>query len=107
VLFGKLFRWYGADAVIFPHAGGRFAYSEQACRELASALRSPHPSVVPSFPVPGGGIALERVSALLSFYGMDSILLIGSSLYEAGESRFERARELATRVARASEASVA
>jgi ribulose-bisphosphate carboxylase large chain len=106
-LFGKLFRWYGADAVIFPHAGGRFAYSEQACRELASALRSPHPSVVPSFPVPGGGIALERVSALLSFYGMDSILLIGSSLYEAGESRFERARELATRVARASEASVA
>jgi ribulose-bisphosphate carboxylase large chain len=104
-LFGKLFRWYGADAVIFPHAGGRFAYSEETCHELASALRAPHPTVAPSFPAPGGGIALDRVDALLSFYGMDSILLIGSSLYEAGEFRFARARELVTRVAHVSEES--
>ncbi len=106
-LFGTLFRWYGADAVIFPHAGGRFAYGEDTCRELASALRSTHPRVNPSFPMPGGGIVLERVETLLSFYGMDCILLIGSSLYEAGESRFERARELVARVEHASEESVA
>jgi ribulose-bisphosphate carboxylase large chain len=107
VLFGKLFRWYGADAVIFPHAGGRFAYSEETCRELAVALRSPHPKVTTSFPAPGGGIALDRVDALLSFYGTDCILLIGSSLYEAGESRFDRARELVGRVEHASRESVA
>jgi ribulose-bisphosphate carboxylase large chain len=107
LLFGKLFRWYGADAVIFPHAGGRFAYTEETCRELASALRSPHPKVATSFPAPAGGIALDRVDGLLSFYGMDCILLIGSSLYEAGESKFERARELVSRVEHASRESVA
>jgi ribulose-bisphosphate carboxylase large chain len=107
VLFGKLFRWYGADAVVFPHAGGRFAYSEDTCRDLASALRAPHARAKASFPATGGGIAIDRVSDLLSFYGRDCILLIGSSLYEAGDSLFERARELVSRVARESEDSAA
>jgi ribulose-bisphosphate carboxylase large chain len=93
-LFGKLFRWYGADAVIFPHAGGRFSYSEETCRGLATALRMAHPKVRPAFPMPGGGISLERVSQLLEFYGPDCILLIGSSLYESGEELFERTRAL-------------
>ena len=101
VLFGKLFRWYGADAVIFPHAGGRFSYGVEVCRDLAAALRAPHPRVRPAFPVPAGGIGVERVSDLLSFYGPDCILLIGGSLYAAGGSLFERTRGLVERVARA------
>lgn len=104
LLFGKIFRWYGADAVIFPHAGGRFSYSEETCRGLASALRAPHASVRPAFPLPAGGIRLDRVPELLEFYGPDCILLIGSSLYEAGDRIFERARALAERVARAASA---
>lgn len=106
-LYGKLFRWYGADAVIFPHAGGRFSYSAETCRELASALRAPHARVKSALPVPAGGIGIERVPELLSFYGPDCVLLIGGSLYEAGEALFDRARELVDQVIRASEVSAA
>jgi ribulose-bisphosphate carboxylase large chain len=102
VLYGKLFRWYGADAVIFPHAGGRFGYSRETCRELADALREVHTRVRTAFPMPGGGIRMERVSELLAFYGRDCILLIGSSLYETGDELVQRARALAGEVARAS-----
>lgn len=101
-LFGKLFRWYGADAVIFPHAGGRFGYSADICRDIAAALTAPHPRARPAFPVPAGGIKVERVTDLVSFYGRDCILLIGGSLYEAGDSLFERTRGLVDRVARVS-----
>jgi ribulose-bisphosphate carboxylase large chain len=101
VLFGKLFRWYGADAVIFPHAGGRFSYSEDTCRRLAAALRKPGPLARPAFPVPAGGIRVDRVAELLTFYGPDCILLIGGSLYEAGDALFDRTKALVDEVARA------
>ena len=106
-LLGKLFRWYGADAVIFPHAGGRFSYSVETCRELASALRAAHTKVKPSLPVPAGGMGVERVTDLLTFYGRDCALLIGGSLYEAGDGLFERSRAFVEQVIRASEASAA
>jgi ribulose-bisphosphate carboxylase large chain len=99
-LFGKLFRWYGADGSIFPHAGGRFSYSRETCRALASALRASHPRVRPAFPIPGGGIRLDRLPELLDFYGRDCILLIGSCLYAAGDNLFQQARELVEQVAR-------
>ena len=101
-LFGKLFRWFGADAVIFPHTGGRFSYSLSTCRALAAALRAEHPCVRPAFPAPAGGIRVERVAELLEFYGPDAILLIGGSLYDAGEGLFDRTRALVDRVGRAS-----
>jgi ribulose-bisphosphate carboxylase large chain len=100
-LLGKLFRWYGADGSIFPHVGGRFSYSRETCRALAGALRAPHPRVRSAFPIPGGGIRLDRLSELLDFYGPDCILLIGSSLYKAGDNLFQQARELVEQVARA------
>jgi ribulose-bisphosphate carboxylase large chain len=106
-LFGKLFRWFGADVSIFPHAGGRFSYSFETCRELASALRAPHARVRPALPMPGGGVTVERVADLLTFYGRDCILLIGGGLYEAGDALFERTRALVEQVARVSEASAA
>ncbi len=101
-LFGKLFRWFGADAVIFPHAGGRFSYSPETCRALAGALRARHACVKPAFPVAAGGIRVERVADLIGFYGVECILLIGGSLYEAGDGLFDRSRALVDRVARAS-----
>jgi ribulose-bisphosphate carboxylase large chain len=99
-LFGKLFRWYGADAVVFPHAGGRFSWSPETCSALAAELRAEHPRVRQAFPVPAGGIKVERVGELLDFYGPDCILLIGGSLYEAGDALFEQTRALVERVAR-------
>jgi ribulose-bisphosphate carboxylase large chain len=103
-LFGKLFRWFGSDAVIFPHAGGRFSYSPATCAALAAELRAAHPRVRPALPAPAGGVKVERVAELLEFYGPDCILLIGGSLYEAGDSLFERTRDLVARVARAASA---
>jgi ribulose-bisphosphate carboxylase large chain len=103
-LFGKLFRWFGADAVVFPHAGGRFSYSPGTCAALAGELRAGHPRVRPAFPAPAGGIKVERVGELLEFYGRDCILLIGGSLYEAGDSLLERTRHLVERVARTASA---
>jgi ribulose-bisphosphate carboxylase large chain len=104
VLLGKLFRWYGADAVIFPHTGGRFSFGKHTCRALAETLRAPHPRIRPSLPVPAGGIRVERGEEILAFYGRDSILLIGGSLYEAGDKLFERTRALVDRMARAASA---
>jgi ribulose-bisphosphate carboxylase large chain len=99
-LLGTLFRWYGADAVIFPHAGGRFSYSLETCGGIARALRTPHVQLKPALPVPAGGIHLDRVAELVAFYGMDCMLLIGGSLYEAGDRLAEATRALVEGIAR-------
>ena len=39
LLIGKLFRLFGADAVIYPHHGGRFSYSPAQCLAIAGAAR--------------------------------------------------------------------
>jgi ribulose-bisphosphate carboxylase large chain len=101
VIFGKLFRWYGADAVIFPHAGGRFDWSPETCRDIAAGLRAPRSRVRPALPMPAGGIALDRIEEVVAFYGVDCILLVGGSLRAAGGSLAERTRALVERVAAA------
>lgn len=91
-LLGKIFRLYGADAVIYPHWGGRFSYGEAICRDLAAALREPIAGVRPALPVPAGGMSVERAAELVAFYGRDTMLLVGGSLYEAGSALEERTR---------------
>ena len=102
-LLGTLFRAYGADAVIYPHHGGRFGYAPETCAEIASLLRAPTHGLLPALPVPAGGMSVERVPELLDFYGADTLLLIGGSLYQAGERLLERSREFAEAVAVAGE----
>ena len=101
-LLGTLFRAYGADAVIYPHHGGRFGYSPDTCREIADRLRGANHGLAASLPVPAGGMSVERVPELLAFYGSDTLLLIGGSLYQAGERLLERSREFVLAVARES-----
>jgi len=84
-LLGKLFRLLGADATVFPNFGGRFAYSAEECKRLATAALAPWPPVRPSVPVPAGGMSVERVDEMLDFYGTDVMLLIGGSLLAARE----------------------
>ena len=97
-LLGRLFRLYGADAVIYPSWGGRFSYSAETCGRLAGALREPWKPLRPALPVPAGGMALERIPELVDFYGPDTMLLIGGSLYEAGNALLERSRSFVERV---------
>lgn len=84
-LFGRIFKWFGADAVIYPHLGGRFSYSRETCRTLVEHLHSAETNMRTAFPVPAGGIKTSRVREILEFYGPDTILLVGGSLLEGGD----------------------
>jgi ribulose-bisphosphate carboxylase large chain len=98
-LLGRLFRLFGADATIFPHHGGRFRFSRAECESIAQAARTPWCGLRPAFPVPAGGMSVERVPELVRDYGSDTVLLIGGSLLVAHENLFERAREFVRAVA--------
>ena len=92
-LFGQLNRLAGADGVIFPHAGGRFSFSVDECRDLAAGTEVAMPGIEPIFPVPAGGMNLGRVSEIVEFYGRDVILLIGGDLHRHGPDLVQSCRK--------------
>lgn len=96
--YGKLFRLYGADAVIFANFGGRFSFSPDICRDIAERLRSDWLGIRPSFPVPAGGMDADRAGELISFFGHDVILLVGGSLLMAGDALEDTASTFAESV---------
>ncbi len=81
LLLGQLFRVVGSDGVIYPNVGGRFSLSEKDCSAINERLRCQMGSVLPSFPVPAGGIDTEQVPHWIERYGTDTMFLIGGSLY--------------------------
>ncbi len=85
VHFGKLFRLIGADGVVYPNYGGRFAYSPETCRQVATTATGPWGALKPSVPIPAGGMTAERVPEMLAFYGRDVMLLIGGGLLASGK----------------------
>jgi ribulose-bisphosphate carboxylase large chain len=101
-LLGTLFRLLGADATIFPNAGGRFAYTVSTCMEIADRSRRPWPGMHAMLPVPAGGMSVERAPELVREYGDDAMLLIGGSLLAAGERLRERTHAFVDAVERAS-----
>src|SRR5450631_1281541 len=98
-LLGRFFRLLGADAVIYPNYGGRFAYRPELCRRIAAAAREPWDGLRPAFPVPAGGMTVDRVAELIAFYGPDVMLLIGGGLLSAGNALLDRSREFVAKVA--------
>jgi len=84
LLFGKIFRMLGADALVFPNHGGRFGYSPDTCRDLAQTALAEW-WCKPAVPVPAGGMTIDRVGEMLDFYGADVMLLIGGALLQARE----------------------
>lgn len=99
-LLGRLFRLFGADAVIFPNHGGRFTYAREVCLAIAQAGRAAWRGLKPALPVPAGGMSVERVPELKREFGDDCMLLIGGSLLAAREKLYERSREFVEAVAR-------
>lgn len=80
LMFGTLYRLAGADMTVYPNYGGRFSFSQDACRSIADACRSPLGDLAPIFPTPGGGMTMPRLPELMAFYGPDTGLLIGGDL---------------------------
>jgi ribulose-bisphosphate carboxylase large chain len=103
LLIGKLFRWLGADAMIYPHFGGRFAFDETTCATIAGNARRAWGAFRAALPVPAGGMAVERVAELVTFYGPDVMLLIGGSLL-AAEDRGARTRAFVAAIEQAARA---
>lgn len=103
-MFGKLFRLFGADAVIFPNYGGRFSYAPSVCRKIADNLRSDWLWLKGSFPVPAGGMSAERASELVEFFGLDTILLVGGSLLKGGVELADTTEAFTTSVRAAADA---
>ena len=81
LIFGTFARLAGADVSIFPNHGGRFTFSEHDCTAIATSCLSPLGHVRTALPAPGGGMSVERVAEMVSFYGQDVCLLIGGGLY--------------------------
>jgi S-methyl-5-thioribulose 1-phosphate isomerase len=98
LLFGKLLRLYGADAVIFVGYAGRFGMPRATCAAIAGNLRAEWHGLAPSLPVPGGGIAIEDVPEVVRFYGRDAMLLVGGSLQLEPGALLERSRAFAAAV---------
>lgn len=100
-LLGRLFRLFGADAVIFPNHGGRFSFPRESCLAIAERARGAWRGLAPTLPVPAGGMSVERVPELLNDYGQDAMLLIGGALLTAREHLAARSRAFVEAVAAA------
>jgi ribulose-bisphosphate carboxylase large chain len=98
LLYGKIFRMLGADALVFPNYGGRFGYTPQTCHEIARAGLSEWYFAKAAVPVPAGGMTLERVPQMLDFYGPEVMLLIGGALLEARERLTEETAAFVAKV---------
>ncbi|MGZ8993841.1 MAG: RuBisCO large subunit C-terminal-like domain-containing protein, partial [Burkholderiaceae bacterium] len=102
-LFGKLFRLFGADAVIFPNHGGRFSYPREVCRAIATHNTQLWHDMKPAMPTPAGGMSVERAAEMVGEYGRDSMLLVGGALLSAREHLAVRSTEFVNAVATAAE----
>lgn len=92
VLYGQLARLAGADMALFVSYGGRFPYTKAQCRGVVQGCTEPMGHLKPIFPTPAGGMTLERIPELISFYGHDVTLLIAGNLYEQSDDLTENAR---------------
>jgi ribulose-bisphosphate carboxylase large chain len=79
-LFGQWNRLAGADAAIFPNAGGRFSFTMDDCRELSAGCGVEMERIAPIFPTPAGGMSLDRIPEMRAMYGRDVIFLVGGGL---------------------------
>lgn len=80
--YGKLWRALGADAVIYPNAGGRFTLSTETCQAINRQMADHFCGFKKSAPTPAGGIDVDSIPGLLESYGRDICYLIGGSLYQ-------------------------
>lgn len=92
-LYGQINRLAGADAAIFPSYGGRFSFTREECLDLVAGCTEDMGALRPIFPVPAGGMSLDRAPELCGFYGPDAILLVGGDLHRHGPDLIANCRQ--------------
>jgi ribulose-bisphosphate carboxylase large chain len=92
VLYGQLMRLAGADAVVFPHHGGRFAFSREDCLNIARGCSADMGHLKKCLPAPGGGVTKDKLRDMIDLYGRDFILLIGGELHRGEKDLAENSR---------------
>lgn len=91
--FGQLTRMHGADAVIFPNFGGRFSFSQPECASIAEGCSVKLGKLKTALPGPGGGMTLDRIPFMHTFYGRDAVFLMGGGLFSSGNDIVENCRK--------------
>jgi ribulose-bisphosphate carboxylase large chain len=86
LVFGDLLRLAGADLVNFPAAGGRFAFGPRDERAVVDRLGARLGAHRASFPMLAGGIDRAKIVRLLPRHGVDTVYLVGGSLYRGGRT---------------------
>lgn len=97
VLLGTIMRLAGADISVFPNFGGRFSFTTEECREITQASRADLSGLKPMWVSPAGGMTLEKIPEMRSFYGDDLALLIGGALHRG--DLYENARTMRDAIA--------
>jgi len=85
VFLGQELRIAGCDAVIYPHAGGRFRMTASTASAVSSNLLADLGNLRPSAPAPGGSIEASALVDWLGVYGPDSVFVVGSSVTRADD----------------------
>ncbi len=91
-LFGQIQRLAGADAVIYPNFGGRFAFTLDECRSIVAGANIAMGELKSIFPCPAGGIGLGNIPELLDVYGNEVIFLMGGGLFKHSPDLVENCR---------------
>lgn len=98
LLYGELWRALGADFVVYPNTAGRFSFTQDECEAINLGARETALPFESSFPMPGGGMKRSNIPHWLETYGIDTVFLLGTSLYEHPEGPRVAARELSTMI---------
>lgn len=100
MMFGTLQRLAGSDISVFPNVGGRFGFTAEQCREIATACLDAGGIGRPMFPSPGGGMSPDRATEMRRMYGDDTIFLLGGSLLRHGDDIGDAVSRLVSEVSR-------
>lgn len=95
-LYGQLWRALGADFIIYPNTGGRFSFTTDECQAINRSARREDLPFKSAFPMPGGGVERSTIPQWLETYGIETVFLLGSSLYKHPDGIQAAARELSS-----------
>ncbi|MEI7473522.1 MAG: RuBisCO large subunit C-terminal-like domain-containing protein [bacterium] len=91
-LLGQITRLAGADGVIYPNFGGRFAFTKEECNSIANGTAVKMGDIKEIFPCPGGGMSLDKIPEMVEVYGKEVIFLMGGGLFRHSDDLVENCR---------------